>query len=41
VGDAVLGYVVLPADVDPAQPLDLYWDDRLVTATLGGAVPTP
>jgi len=32
--DRVLGYAVLPANVDPARPLDIYWDDRLLTATL-------
>jgi hypothetical protein len=30
----VLGYVVLPAQVELAQPLDIYWDDRQITATL-------
>ncbi len=31
-GDRVLGYVVLPAPLDPAQSLDVYWNDlRLVT----------
>jgi hypothetical protein len=29
----VLGYVVLPAQVDLAQPLDIYWDDLQTTAT--------
>lgn len=33
-GQSVLGYVVLPAHVDLAQPLDVYWDDRRITATL-------
>jgi hypothetical protein len=33
-GDAVLGYVVLPADVDLAQPMDVYWNDRRLVATL-------
>ncbi len=33
-GDAVLGYVVLPADVDVAQPMDVYWNDRRLAATL-------
>jgi len=32
--DRVLGYAVLPANVDVARPLDIYWDDRQVTATL-------
>ncbi len=31
---AVLGYVVLPAQVELAKPLDIYWDDRQITATL-------
>jgi hypothetical protein len=30
----VLGYVVLPEQVQLAQPLDIYWDDRQITATL-------
>ena len=33
-GESVLGYVVLPSHVDLAQPLDVYWDDRRITATL-------
>jgi hypothetical protein len=33
-GQSVLGYIVLPAHVDLAQPLDLYWDDRRISATL-------
>jgi hypothetical protein len=30
----VLGYVVLPAQVELAKPLDIYWDDHQITATL-------
>jgi hypothetical protein len=30
----VLGYVVLPAHVELARPLEIYWDDRRLTATL-------
>jgi hypothetical protein len=33
-GQTALGYVVLPARVDLAQPLDIYWDDRRISATL-------
>jgi hypothetical protein len=33
-GRALLGYVVLPAHVDLARPLDIYWNDLLATATL-------
>jgi hypothetical protein len=33
-GQRVLGYAVLPAHVDPAQAIDIYWDDRRTTATL-------
>ena len=33
-GQSVLGYVVLPAGVDLTQPLDVYWDDRRIEATL-------
>jgi hypothetical protein len=32
--ETVLGYVVLPEHMDLAQPMDIYWDDHLVTATL-------
>jgi hypothetical protein len=32
--EAVLGYVVLPERLDPAQPMDIYWNDRRLTATL-------
>jgi hypothetical protein len=34
-GQRVLGYAVLPEHLDPGQPLDIYWDDRRITATLG------
>jgi hypothetical protein len=30
----VLGYAVLPEHLDPSRPMDIYWDDRLLTATL-------
>ncbi len=30
----VLGYVVLPGQIELAKPLDIYWDDRQITATL-------
>ena len=33
-GERVLGYVVLPASVDPAQPVDVYWNDRRLVTTL-------
>lgn len=33
-GRSLLGYVVLPAHVDLARPLDIYWNDLQVTATL-------
>jgi hypothetical protein len=36
-GDAVLGYAVLPAGIDLSRPVDVYWDDRLLTATLSPA----
>jgi hypothetical protein len=32
--EAVLGYVVLPEHMDLSQPMDIYWNDRQVTATL-------
>jgi hypothetical protein len=33
-GEQALGYVVLPARLDPSSPMDIYWDDRQITATL-------
>ncbi len=33
-GQHVLGYAVLPAHLDPAVPVDIYWDDRRTSATL-------
>jgi hypothetical protein len=32
--ESVLGYVVLPEHMDLSQPMDIYWNDRQVTATL-------
>jgi hypothetical protein len=32
--ESVLGYVVLPASMDLSQPMDIYWNDQQVTATL-------
>jgi hypothetical protein len=33
-GTTVLGYVVLPPSVDLAQPIDVYWNDHRLAATL-------
>lgn len=33
-GSVALGWFLLPARFDPAQPIDLWWNDRSVTATL-------
>jgi hypothetical protein len=33
-GEIALGYVVLPEATDPATPIDVYWNDRRITATL-------
>lgn len=33
-GDAVLGYVVLPPETDLTQPVDIYWNDRRISAAL-------
>ena len=33
-GERVLGFVVLPRHMDLSQPMDIYWDDRQITATL-------
>jgi hypothetical protein len=32
-GGSVLGYVALPEWLDPSHPIDVYWNDRLLTAT--------
>ncbi|MCH7643428.1 MAG: hypothetical protein IH974_01210 [Myxococcales bacterium] len=32
-GSSVLGYVVLPERLDPSRPIDVYWNDRELTAT--------
>jgi hypothetical protein len=32
-GSSVLGYVVLPNRLDPSHPIDVYWNDRQLTAT--------
>jgi hypothetical protein len=34
VGGVVLGYAVLPEDVDLAQPVDIYWNDRRISVVL-------
>jgi hypothetical protein len=31
-GSSVLGYVVLPERLDPSDPIDVYWNDRQLTA---------
>jgi len=36
-GELALGYVVLPAQTDLAQPVDIYWNDRRITAVLAPA----
>ena len=33
-GRVSIGYLVLPARVDPSRPLDLWWNDRKLNATL-------
>jgi hypothetical protein len=33
-GSTLLGYVVLPSSVDLAQPMDVYWNDHRLAATL-------
>jgi len=32
-GSSVLGYVILPERLDPSHPIDVYWNDRQLTAT--------
>ncbi|UCE85399.1 MAG: hypothetical protein JSU66_13805 [Deltaproteobacteria bacterium] len=36
-GETLLGYVVVPRDVDFAAPADVYWNDRRTTATFSPA----
>jgi hypothetical protein len=36
-GETLLGYVVVPADVDLTAPADVYWNDRRTTATFSPA----
>ncbi len=33
-GERVLGYAVLPASADTNEPLDVYWNDRVLNARL-------
>ncbi len=36
-GEITLGYVVLPAQTDLSEPMDIYWNDRRITAVLAPA----
>jgi hypothetical protein len=36
-GEITLGYVVLPETTDLAEPMDIYWNDRRITAVLAPA----
>jgi hypothetical protein len=36
-GEMTLGYVVLPDATDLAEPMDIYWNDRRITAVLAPA----
>ena len=36
-GVVALGYVVLPAGADLSQPIDVYWNDRRITAIFAPA----
>ncbi len=40
-GDLVLGYAMLPAGMALHQPLDVYWNDRRLSATLRPYLPFP
>ena len=33
-GESVLAYAVLPQHMNLTEPIDIYWDDRRITATL-------
>jgi hypothetical protein len=37
--EAVLGYVVLPERIDTKMPLDIYWNDRMLTTVLQPPAP--
>jgi len=37
--EAVLGYVVLPSRMDTGKPLDIYWNDRMLTTVLQPPAP--
>jgi hypothetical protein len=37
-GEMAVGYLVMPQSFDPAAPLEVYWNDRSVTAVLAPAV---
>jgi hypothetical protein len=39
--EAVLGYVVLPERIDTGKPLDIYWNDRMLTTVLQPPAPQP
>jgi len=36
-GEIALGYVVLPAGADLSEPIDVYWNDRRITAVFAPA----
>ncbi|MGE4609496.1 MAG: hypothetical protein AAEJ52_22400 [Myxococcota bacterium] len=38
VDESVLGYVILPERMDLSQPVDIYWNDLQITATLTPSV---
>ena len=40
-GEMAVGYLVVPADFDPAHPLELFWNDRSVEAVLAAPAPAP
>jgi len=40
-GEMAVGYLVMPAGFDPANPLELFWNDRSVAAVLAAPAPAP
>lgn len=40
-GEMAVGYLVMPASFDPANPLEVFWNDRSVEAVLAAPAPAP
>jgi hypothetical protein len=40
-GEMAVGYLVMPANFDPAHPLEVFWNDRSIEAVLAAPAPAP